>query len=87
MVTICEFCDEPNVGNHLLECKMVIETLLEGNTALCFTKSTNIVVVDKVKWEGKLPILRWKNIKELCEDLCMWGEESESLMRRFKTTN
>ena len=69
MTSQCEFYDKPNVDNHLLECEMVLSHYFEGTTSLVCEQDTNFSLVSTVKKPGKLPILRWKTILELCEDL------------------
>ena len=69
MTTKCEFCDKPDVGNHLLECEMVLSYLFAGSTTLSCPDETTIQLVNTIKKTKKLPVLRWKNIRELCEEL------------------
>ena len=69
MTNQCEFCDKPDIENHLLECEMVLAYLFAGSTTLSCPDETTIQLVNTVKKIKKLPILRWKNIRELCEEL------------------
>ena len=66
----CEFCKERvQDTNHLLECDMVLSHFFTGNTSLSFPEETIVNLVTTIKKPNKLPILRWKNIRELCKDL------------------
>ena len=76
MTTQCEFCDKPDVVNHLLECEMVIAYFFAGSTTLSCPGEMTIQLVDTVKKPKKLPVLRWKNIRELCEELRGTGKSS-----------
>ena len=69
MTNQCEFCDEPDIENHLLECEMVLSYLFAGTSTLSFPDEMIIELVNVIKKPRKLPILRWKNIRELCEAL------------------
>ena len=69
MTTQCEFCDKPDVVNHLLECEMVLAHLFAGSTTFSCPDETTIQLINTVKKVKKLPKLRWKNILELCEEL------------------
>ena len=69
MANQCEFCDELDIENHLLECEMVLSYLFAGTTTLSFPDEMTIELVNVIKKPRKLPILRWKNIRELCESL------------------
>ena len=69
MTTQCEFCDKPDVDGHLLVCEMVLSYLFAGSTVFTCPDETTIQLVNTVKNRKKLPILRWKNIIELCEEL------------------
>ena len=66
MTNQCEFCDKPDVENHLLECEMVLSYLFAGSTTLNCLDEATIELVNVIKKPKKLPILRWKNIRELC---------------------
>ena len=70
MTTQCEFCDKPDVNNHLLECEMVLGHLFGGETLLCFPEEATVQLVVTVKKNHKLPLVRWKNLVELARDLC-----------------
>ena len=65
----CELCDEPDVNNHLLVCEMVLSHLFGGSTTFSCTDETIIQLVNTVKKPKKLPTPRWKNIRELFEEL------------------
>ena len=69
MTTLCKFCDEPNAGNHLLECEMVLGHLFGGETLLAFPEEATVQLVVTVKKPKKLPLVRWKNLVELVRDL------------------
>ena len=66
----CEFCKEKvKDPNHLLECDMVLSHLFAGNISLSCPEETIVDLVTTIKKPNKLPILRWKNILELSEEL------------------
>ena len=66
----CEFCKvKVEDASHLLECKMVVSHLFAGNVSLSFPEETIVNLVTTIKKPNKLPILKWKNIRELCKDL------------------
>ena len=69
MTTQCEFCDKPDVKNHLLECEMVLGHLFGGETVIAFPEETSVQLVVTVKKPKKLPLVRWKNLVELARDL------------------
>ena len=69
MSTQCEFCGKADVENHLLECEMVLSYLFAGSTTFSCPDETTIQLINTVKKPKKLPVLRWKNILELCEEL------------------
>ena len=69
MTNQCEFCDKPDIENHLLECEMVLSYLFAGSTTLNCLDEATIELVNVIKKPKKLPILRWKNIRELCGEL------------------
>ena len=56
-------------ASHLLECNMVLSHLLAGNISLSFPEETIVDLVTSIKKPNKLPILKWKTIRELCKDL------------------
>ena len=67
---ICEFCKvKVEDVNHLLECDMVLSHLLTGSLSLSFPEETIVNFVSTIKKPNKLPILKWKSIRELCKDL------------------
>ena len=71
MTNQCEFCDKPDIENHLLECEMVLSFLFAGSTTLTCTDETTIQLVNTVK-----KIKKWKNILELCEELRGAGDST-----------
>ena len=80
MTTQCEFCDNPNVGNHLIECEMVLGHLFDGNTTFSFHEETSIQLVNTVKKPKRIPSTRWKNIRELCNALQGVSTHSNTMM-------
>ena len=76
MTNQCEFCDKPDIENHLLECEMVLAYLFAGSTTLSCHDETTIQLVNTVKKIKKLPVLRWKNILELCDALRGAGDST-----------
>ena len=69
MTTQCEFCDKPNVDNHLLECEMVIGFLFDGDTTIAFPEETTVQLASSSKKPKRIPMVRWKTILELCNAL------------------
>ena len=69
MTTQCEFCDRPNVDNHLLECEMVLGFLFDGDTYIAFAEETTVQLVSSSKKPRRIPLVRWKTILELCNAL------------------
>ena len=66
----CEFCEERiSEFNHLLECEMVLSYLFAGSTTFSCPDDTTIELINTIKKPKKLPIVRWKNIRELSEEL------------------
>ena len=65
----CEFCDKPNVDNHLLECEMVLGFLFEGDTHISFAEETTVQLVSSFKKPRRIPLVRWKTIPELCNTM------------------
>ena len=65
----CEFCDEPNVANHLLECEMVLGYLFDGDTFLSFAEETTVQLVTSSKKPRRIPLVRWKTILDLSNAL------------------
>ena len=49
MTTQCEFCDKPDVVNHLLECEMVLAYLFAGSTTFSCSDETTIQLINTVK--------------------------------------
>ena len=80
MTNQCEFCDKPDIENHLLECEMVLSYLFAGSTTLSCPDETTIELVNVVKKHRKLPILRWKNIRELCDALRGVSNHASTMM-------
>ena len=80
MTTQCEFCDKPNVDNHLLECEMMIGFLFGGDTTLSFPEETLVQLVNSVKKPKRIPSPRWKNIRELCDALRGVSTHSNNMM-------
>ena len=80
MTTQCEFCDKPDVVNHLLECEMVLAHLFAGSTTFSCPDETTIQLVNTVKKVKKLPSLRWKNILELCKELRGISNHASTMM-------
>ena len=80
MTTQCEFCDKPDVVNHLLECEMVLAHLFDGNTTLSFPEETSVQLVNTVKKPKRIPTLRWKNMRELCDALRGVSNHASTMM-------
>ena len=80
MTNQCEFCDKLDENNHLLECEMVLSYLFAGSTTLSCPDEMTIQLVNTVKKVKKLPVLRWKNILELCEELRGVTNHSSTMM-------
>ena len=80
MSTQCEFCDKPDVVNHLLECEMVLAYLFAGSTTFSCSDETTIQLINTVKKVKKLPTLRWKNILELYEELRGVSNHASTMM-------
>ena len=80
MTTQCEFCKLENKGNHLLECEMVLSHYFGGTTSLVCIEDTNVSLISTIKKPGKLPILRWKTIQELCKELVDSTHQPNSMM-------
>ena len=80
MTTQCEFCDKPDVVNHLLECEMVLAYLFAGSTTFSCPDETTIQLINTVKKAKKLPTLRWKNILELCGELRGVSNHASTMM-------
>ena len=80
MQETCEFCKQENKGNHLLECEMVLSHYFGGTTSLVCIEETNISLISTIKKPGKLPILRWKTIQELCKELKDSTHQPNSMM-------
>ena len=74
MQQTCEFCNHENKGKHLLECE------IGGTIYLACVEETNISLISTIKKPGKLPILRWKTIKELCKELVDSTHQPNSMM-------
>ena len=77
---MCEFCDKPNVDNHLLECEMVLGFLFDRNTFLSFEEETSVQLVNTTKKPKRTPSPRWKNIQELCDALRGVSTHSNNMM-------
>ena len=80
MTTQCEFCEQDDINNHLLECEMVLAYLFAGSTTFSCPEETTIQLVNTVKKVKKLPKLRWKNIRELCEELRGISNHTSTMM-------
>ena len=80
MQQTCEFCNHENKGKHLLECEMVLSHYFGGTIYLACVEETNISLISTIKKPGKLPILRWKTIKELCKELVDSTHQPNSMM-------
>ena len=80
MTTQCDFCSENDVNGHLLDCKMVVGFLFDGNTALSFPEETSIQLVNSIKNPKKAPLTRWKNMRELCDALRGVSTHSSTMM-------
>ena len=80
MTNQCEFCNKPDVDNHLLECEMVLAHLFEGSTCFSCLEETSIQLVNTVKKVKKLPSLRWKSILELCKELRGISDHTSTMM-------
>ena len=66
----CEFCKvKVEDASHSLECEMVVSHLFAGNVSLSFPEETIVNLVTTIKKPNKLPILKWKTIRELCKNL------------------
>ena len=65
----CEFCDKPNVDNHLLECEMVLGYLFDGDTFISFAEETTVQLTCSLKKPRRIPLVRWKTILELSNAL------------------
>ena len=66
----CEFCKERvESTSHLLECDVVLSHLFAGNISLSCPEETIVDLVTTIKKPNKLPILKWKTISELCNEL------------------
>ena len=76
----CEFCDEPNVGNHLLECEMVLGYLFDGDTFISFAEETTVQLVTSSKKPRRIPLVRWKTILDLSNALRGKMGEEKSIM-------
>ena len=65
----CEFCGEPNVAGHLLQCEMVLGFLFDGDTFLSFAEETIVQLVCSSKKPRRIPLVRWKTILDLSDAL------------------
>ena len=80
MQQTCEFCNLENIGNHLLECEMVLSHYFGGTTSLVCVEETIISLISTIKKPKRLPILRWKTIQELCKELRDSTHQQNSMM-------
>ena len=66
----CEFCEKKvQDPSHLLECDVVLSHLFAGNISLSCPEEAIVDLVTTIKKPNKLPILKWKTIRELCKEL------------------
>ena len=68
------------MDNHLLECEMVLGHLFDGDTTLALPEETTVQLVNSIKKPRRIPLVRWRTIRELCDALRGVSIHSNTMM-------